>query len=82
MYTSMLNTHGGIESDLTAVRMVADAYRLYVGTASLSGIGLGLSEAFATVNQSNLSTVQKTFASLALWALTAQVSQLIWVPHH
>ena len=35
MYTSMLNTHGGIESDLTAVRMSEDAYRLYVGTASL-----------------------------------------------
>ncbi|MGB0752350.1 MAG: aminomethyltransferase family protein, partial [Gammaproteobacteria bacterium] len=35
MYTCMLNERGGIESDLTAVRMSEDAYRLYVGTASL-----------------------------------------------
>ncbi len=35
IYTSMLNVRGGIESDLTAVRIRADHYRLYVGTTSL-----------------------------------------------
>ena len=35
IYTSMLNKRGGIESDLTAVRIRSDHYRLYVGTTSL-----------------------------------------------
>ncbi|MGI9508260.1 MAG: glycine cleavage T C-terminal barrel domain-containing protein [Geminicoccaceae bacterium] len=35
IYTSMLNERGGIESDLTAVRLRSDLYRLYVGTGSL-----------------------------------------------
>lgn len=36
IYTFMLNERGGIESDLTAVRISTDRYRLYVGTASLN----------------------------------------------
>ncbi len=35
IYSSMLNERGGIESDLTAVRIRTDHYRLYVGTTSL-----------------------------------------------
>ena len=35
IYTTMLNERGGIESDLTAVRIRTDHYRLYVGTTSL-----------------------------------------------
>ncbi len=35
IYTSMLNARGGIESDLTAVRLAEDRYRLYVGTAAV-----------------------------------------------
>jgi 4-methylaminobutanoate oxidase (formaldehyde-forming) len=35
IYTSMLNERGGIESDLTAIRVRKDLYRLYVGTASI-----------------------------------------------
>ncbi|MGI9411844.1 MAG: aminomethyltransferase family protein, partial [Hyphomicrobiaceae bacterium] len=35
IYTAMLNTRGGIESDLTAVRLADDHYRLYVGTTAL-----------------------------------------------
>lgn len=35
IYTSMLNERGGIESDLTAVRIRTGHYRLYVGTTSL-----------------------------------------------
>ncbi len=35
IYTLMLNECGGIESDLTAIRLADDFYRLYVGSASL-----------------------------------------------
>ena len=35
MYTAMLNERGGFESDLTALRLADDCYRLYVGTAAL-----------------------------------------------
>ena len=34
IYTAMLNTRGGIESDLTAVRLADNHYRLYVGTTA------------------------------------------------
>lgn len=35
IYTLMLNDRGGIESDLTAMRLKADQYRLFVGTTAL-----------------------------------------------
>ncbi|TNF87569.1 MAG: FAD-dependent oxidoreductase [Gammaproteobacteria bacterium] len=35
IYTSMLNQRGGIESDLTALRLSEDSYRLYVGTSAI-----------------------------------------------
>ena len=35
IYTAMLNAHGGFESDLTALRLADDAYRLYVGTGAI-----------------------------------------------
>ena len=35
IYTTMLNERGGVESDLTAVRIRTGHYRLYVGTTSL-----------------------------------------------
>lgn len=35
IYTSMLNERGGFESDLTAIRLREDHYRLYVGTTAL-----------------------------------------------
>ena len=35
IYTSMLNERGGIESDLTVIRLREDRYRLYVGTTSV-----------------------------------------------
>jgi len=35
IYTAMLNARGGIESDLTAVRIRDDHYRLYLGTAAI-----------------------------------------------
>lgn len=35
IYTAMLNARGGIESDLTAVRIASDHYRLFVGTAAI-----------------------------------------------
>ena len=33
IYTAMLNERGGYESDLTALRIGQDNYRLYVGTS-------------------------------------------------
>jgi 4-methylaminobutanoate oxidase (formaldehyde-forming) len=35
IYTAMLNERGGYESDLTALRMAQDIYRLYVGTSAI-----------------------------------------------
>jgi len=35
IYTTMLNDRGGIESDLTAMRLAPDCYRLYVGTTAI-----------------------------------------------
>lgn len=35
IYTAMLNDQGGIESDLTAIRLADDHYRLYVGTSAV-----------------------------------------------
>lgn len=35
IYTAMLNDAGGIESDLTAIRLGEDHYRLYVGTTAV-----------------------------------------------
>jgi len=35
IYTAMLNEHGGIESDLTVLRLAQDHYLLYVGTAAI-----------------------------------------------
>ncbi len=35
IYTAMLNERGGIESDLTALRLAKDDYRLYVGSAAV-----------------------------------------------
>lgn len=35
IYTAMLNERGGFESDLTALRLSDQAYRLYVGTGSI-----------------------------------------------
>ena len=35
IYTAMLNERGGIESDLTALRLGATDYRLYVGTTAI-----------------------------------------------
>ncbi|MEL6963706.1 MAG: glycine cleavage T C-terminal barrel domain-containing protein, partial [Pseudomonadota bacterium] len=35
IYTSMLNDRGGIESDLTMIRLSDELYRLYVGTNSI-----------------------------------------------
>ncbi len=35
IYTAMLNTRGGFESDLTVLRLKPDCYRLYVGTSAI-----------------------------------------------
>ena len=35
IYTAMLNPHGGIESDLIALRLDDETYRLYTGTAAI-----------------------------------------------
>jgi len=35
IYTAMLNERGGYESDLTALRLADDEYRLYVGTSAI-----------------------------------------------
>ena len=35
IYTAMLNERGGMESDLTAIRIAGDHYRLFVGTAAI-----------------------------------------------
>ena len=59
IYTPMLNPRGGIESDLTVVRIADQHYRMFVGTASLKRDwawlqrNLGENEAVTLTDRSN-----------------------------
>ncbi|MDJ0778977.1 MAG: FAD-dependent oxidoreductase [Gammaproteobacteria bacterium] len=66
IYTSMLNQNGGIESDLTALRLGDADYRLYVGTTAIKRDLAWLRRHLATNEQVELSDETDTLAVLGL----------------
>ena len=66
IYTAMLNERGGYESDLTAVRLGDDEYRLYVGTSAIRRDLAWLRRHLLPGEQVDLSDQTEAFAILAL----------------
>ncbi|MCG8545011.1 MAG: FAD-dependent oxidoreductase, partial [Alphaproteobacteria bacterium] len=66
IYTSMLNARGGIESDLTAVRLAEDRYRLYVGTTAIKRDLAWLSRHMRGDESVTLTNVTAAYAVIAL----------------
>jgi 4-methylaminobutanoate oxidase (formaldehyde-forming) len=66
IYTAMLNERGGYESDLTAVRLGDDEYRLYVGTSAIRRDLAWLRRHLLPGEQVDLSDQTEEFAILGL----------------
>jgi len=66
VYTAMLNERGGFESDLTALRLGDEHYRLYVGTASIKRDMTWLKRHLGKDEQVNIRDVTEDFAVLGL----------------
>jgi glycine cleavage system aminomethyltransferase T/glycine/D-amino acid oxidase-like deaminating enzyme len=66
IYTAMLNERGGYESDLTAVRLDDDEYRLYVGTSAIRRDLAWLRRHLLPGEQVDLSDQTDEFAILGL----------------
>ena len=66
IYTAMLNQRGGYESDLTALRMGQDNYRLYVGTSAVKRDLAWLCRHLQEDEQVEIDDLTEQFAVLAL----------------
>ncbi len=66
IYTAMLNERGGYESDLTAIRLSEQHYRLYVGTASIARDFSWLKRNRRKTENADLLDVTEEFAVIAL----------------
>ena len=66
IYTAMLNERGGYESDLTAVRLGDDEYRLYLGTSAIRRDLAWLTRHLLPGEQVDLSDQTDEFAILGL----------------
>jgi 4-methylaminobutanoate oxidase (formaldehyde-forming) len=66
IYTAMLNERGGIESDLTAVRLGQDHYRLFVATTAVKRDLAWLRRHIGTGEQVRLSDRSADYAVIAL----------------
>ena len=66
IYTAMLNSRGGYESDLTALRLNANEYRLYVGTSAIKRDLTWLRRHLETGEQVELADQTDDFAVLGL----------------
>ena len=66
IYTAMLNERGGYESDLTALRMGQDNYRLYVGTSAVKRDLAWLRRHLQEDEQVEIEDLTDQFAVLAL----------------
>ena len=75
IYTSMLNERGGIESDLTAIRIREDLYRLYVGTASIKRDLAWLHRHISDDERVTITDVTDSYAVLGLMGRSRQQSQ-------
>ncbi|MEM6498356.1 MAG: glycine cleavage T C-terminal barrel domain-containing protein, partial [Pseudomonadota bacterium] len=65
IYTAMLNERGGIESDLTAIRLSDDHYRLYVGTTAVKR-DLSWLRRHVAASRVSLTETTKDFAVIGL----------------
>jgi 4-methylaminobutanoate oxidase (formaldehyde-forming) len=66
IYTAMLNEAGGTESDLTALRLGDEVYRLYVGTGAIKRDLAWLSRHLEDGERASLTDETADFAVLAL----------------
>lgn len=66
IYTAMLNERGGFESDLTALRLSPEDYRLYVGTGAIKRDMAWLKRHLGDDEQVDLDDVTEDFAVLGL----------------
>jgi len=66
IYTCMLNERGGVESDLTAIRLAEDHYRLSVGTTAIKRDLAWLRRHLRTADSVTLDDVSADFAVLSL----------------
>ena len=66
IYTAMLNPKGGFESDLTAIRLAEDDYRLYVGTTAIKKDLAWLKRLLEADEAVNLSDESEDYAVLGL----------------
>ncbi|MCP4875550.1 MAG: FAD-dependent oxidoreductase [Gammaproteobacteria bacterium] len=71
IYTAMLNQRGGYESDLTALRINANEYRLYVGTSAIKRDLAWLKRHLKPGQQVELTDVTDAYAVLALMGPSA-----------
>jgi 4-methylaminobutanoate oxidase (formaldehyde-forming) len=65
IYTMLLNERGGIESDMTVLRLAEDHYRLYTGTAAIRH-DIGWIRRFANDMDVTIRDVSTQYAVLAL----------------
>ncbi len=66
IYTAMLNKLGGFESDLTALRLSDESYRLYVGTTAVKRDMSWLQRYLRTGERVTLTDETETFAVIGL----------------
>lgn len=75
IYTAMLNQRGGYESDLTALRLADDEYRLYVGTSAIRRDLAWLRRQLQPTEQVEISDQTEDFAVLGLMGpLAAEIA--------
>lgn len=66
IYTAMLNDRGGFESDLTALRLSASCYRLYVGTSAIRRDICWLKRQLTSMEKVTISDETEDFAVLGV----------------
>jgi len=81
IYTAMLNSRGGYESDLTALRLSNDEYRIYVGTNAIRRDLAWLRRHLEPGEQVELTDVTDDYAVLGLMGpRTAEMALQLGVP--
>ena len=66
IYTAMLNEQGGFESDLTALRLTEESYRLYVGSTAIKRDLAWLRRHLEPDERVRIADVTREFAVIAL----------------
>ena len=77
-YTLMLNHHGGIESDLTVMRLSSERYRLYVGTTAIKKVLAWLQQHIKNKERIRIVNETDQLAILGLMGpMTAKIAKYI-----